>query len=379
MSMTRSENRGFDNGGALAADAPSAVLIELFPGAGRPLDSAWVTRSLRFARRPSLRGTRPWTALAAFLCGAAGAIPFAIESHSAAASEPLVASILLDRPASTDRDAGPNAKLFRPGLSPTATPAPTPNPTATPTANPTPSMTPTPAPMATPSVAPLAKERPKARALAASSSAAASKSAEKSKDQHQAAAASPAPASVVSKLDTSEVAQTGGVTGRRDGSIAPEFAGRPVRAVRTVTMRVTAYSPDERSCGKSADNITASGYSVWTNGGRLVAADTNVLPLGSLVAIPGYDGGSVVPVLDRGGAIKGNRLDVLFPTHEQARRWGVRDVKVTIYEYADGKPNGFRENHRRVAKRSSESSPAEAVPTSASAAEGERLTDASRS
>jgi hypothetical protein len=43
-------------------------------------------------------------------------------------------------------------------------------------------------------------------------------------------------------------------------------------------------------------------------------------------------------VLDRGGAIKGHRLDVLFPTHEQARAWGVRKLRVTVWEYADGKP-----------------------------------------
>ncbi len=44
------------------------------------------------------------------------------------------------------------------------------------------------------------------------------------------------------------------------------------------------------------------------------------------------------PVLDCGGRIKGSRLDVLFPTHEQARAWGVRKLRITVWEYADGKP-----------------------------------------
>ncbi len=124
------------------------------------------------------------------------------------------------------------------------------------------------------------------------------------------------------------------------------FDGRPVRAVRTVRMKVTAYSPDERSCGAHADGITASGYSVETNGGALVAADPRVLPLGSLVSVPGYDGGAVVPVLDVGGAIKGARLDVLFSTHERAIQWGVQELEVTVWEYADGAPSGFKRQRR---------------------------------
>ena len=124
------------------------------------------------------------------------------------------------------------------------------------------------------------------------------------------------------------------------------FDGSPLRAVRTMSMRVTAYSPDERSCGIHADGITASGYSVETNGGALVAADPRVLPLGSLVSVPGYDDGGVVPVLDVGGAIKGARLDVLFPTHGRAVQWGVRELEVTVWEYADGEPNGFRRQRR---------------------------------
>ncbi len=114
------------------------------------------------------------------------------------------------------------------------------------------------------------------------------------------------------------------------------FNGRPIRPVRTMTMVVTAYSPDSRSCGDSADGITASLHDVQTNGGRLVAADKRVLPLGSMISVPGYDNGRIVPVLDVGGAIKGSRLDVLFPTHEQARKFGKRTVQVTIWGYADG-------------------------------------------
>lgn len=108
------------------------------------------------------------------------------------------------------------------------------------------------------------------------------------------------------------------------------FDGRKVRPARTIWMKVTAYSPDYRSCGKFADGMTASGKSIWTNGMKLVAADTRRLPFGTMLSIPGYDGGAIVPVLDRGGAIKGARLDVLYPTHSTARKWGVRKLPVTV-------------------------------------------------
>lgn len=116
------------------------------------------------------------------------------------------------------------------------------------------------------------------------------------------------------------------------------FDGRPVRPARTIRMTVTGYSPDARSCGEFADGKTATLHSVWTNAMQLVAADPRVLPYGSMLTIPGYAGGEIVPVLDCGGAIKGNRLDVLFPSHGRARTWGVQRLTVTVWEYADGLP-----------------------------------------
>ncbi len=113
------------------------------------------------------------------------------------------------------------------------------------------------------------------------------------------------------------------------------YDGRPIRPAKRMWMTVTAYSPDARSCGKWADGKTASMKSVWTNGGCLVAADTSVLPIGALVSVPGYAGDLVVPVLDRGGKIKGPRLDVLYPTHEVAMSWGVQRLSVTVWEFAD--------------------------------------------
>lgn len=123
------------------------------------------------------------------------------------------------------------------------------------------------------------------------------------------------------------------------------FNGRPVRPARTMTMRVTAYSPDARSCGTSADGLTATLHSVDTNNSELVAADPKVLPYGSLLTVPGYAGGRIVPVLDCGGKIKGNKLDLLYTTHDRARKWGAKLLTVVVWEYADGRP---AENPRKL-------------------------------
>ncbi|MFN4241705.1 MAG: 3D domain-containing protein [Tepidisphaerales bacterium] len=110
----------------------------------------------------------------------------------------------------------------------------------------------------------------------------------------------------------------------------PRPAARP--AYRIVWMEVTAYCACTHCCGPNAQGITASGRPVSYNRGRFVAADTRLLPFYTKLSIPGYHGGELVPVLDRGGAIKGNKLDVYFDSHETARQWGRRWLPVRVYE-----------------------------------------------
>lgn len=57
-----------------------------------------------------------------------------------------------------------------------------------------------------------------------------------------------------------------------------------------------------------------------------VAADQKFFKYGEKLHIPGYGIGRVEDV---GGAIKGRHIDLWFPTHEEARRWGVKWLKVT--------------------------------------------------
>jgi 3D (Asp-Asp-Asp) domain-containing protein len=97
-------------------------------------------------------------------------------------------------------------------------------------------------------------------------------------------------------------------------------------------MLTTAYCPCRKCCGRHSDGKTASGRSIRTNGSMFVAADTRYLPFGTKLSIPGYYQGAPVPVLDRGGRIKGpRRLDLFFMSHARARRWGRRWVDVAVY------------------------------------------------
>ncbi len=153
-----------------------------------------------------------------------------------------------------------------------------------------------------------------------------------------------APALETNSVETSQVEPTQAEAARAERLLERQaaqvrwFNGRPVRPARVVWMKVTAYSPDARSCGKFADGITATLHSVQTNGGNLVAADTRLFPFGTMLSIEGYDEGNIVPVLDRGGAIKGHHIDLLMPTHKVARQWGVKRMPVVVWEFADGKP-----------------------------------------
>ena len=69
--------------------------------------------------------------------------------------------------------------------------------------------------------------------------------------------------------------------------------------------------------------VTASGTTARKG---TVAADPKVWRFGTKLAIPGYGDGVVEDV---GGAIRGRHIDVWFPTHAEARKWGRRWLKVT--------------------------------------------------
>jgi len=89
--------------------------------------------------------------------------------------------------------------------------------------------------------------------------------------------------------------------------------------------KLTAYCACKKCCGKT-DGITASG--VKATEGITIAADTTVLPFGTEVIIDGH----TYIVQDRGGAIKGNRIDVYFDDHSEALDFGVQYKEIYVKE-----------------------------------------------
>lgn len=92
--------------------------------------------------------------------------------------------------------------------------------------------------------------------------------------------------------------------------------GRDIRFKYAVEMVATAYS--------YTGYRTASGHSPRYG---VVAVDPRVIPLGTRLYVEGY---GFATALDKGGAIKGKRIDLFVESHRQANRWGVRRVKVYV-------------------------------------------------
>lgn len=105
-----------------------------------------------------------------------------------------------------------------------------------------------------------------------------------------------------------------GTKPRRD-LLASRGGGGSFATQRALTMVATAYT---------GGGMTATGHAPVRG---TVAVDPSVIPLGTQLYIPGY--GSAVAD-DVGGAIRGNRVDLYFPTEAEARAFGRRTVTVYI-------------------------------------------------
>ena len=93
----------------------------------------------------------------------------------------------------------------------------------------------------------------------------------------------------------------------------------------TATVRATAYTHTDAGC----DLITATGSTVHVG---TVAVDPRYIPYGTRMFIVANDGSYIYGIAeaeDCGGAIKGDRVDLYFPTYAECMAFGRRTC--TIY------------------------------------------------
>jgi 3D (Asp-Asp-Asp) domain-containing protein len=98
-----------------------------------------------------------------------------------------------------------------------------------------------------------------------------------------------------------------------------------------VTAYTAGYESTQKRKGHPLYGVTASGTKAKQ--GRTIAMDKSI-PFGTLVKIEGFDG--VFRVEDRGGKIKGKKVDVYFENVEDAVKFGKQKRKIYIIKFGKG-------------------------------------------
>jgi 3D (Asp-Asp-Asp) domain-containing protein len=110
-------------------------------------------------------------------------------------------------------------------------------------------------------------------------------------------------------------------------------SGQSLSFSKVINIKATAYSDSVEENGKwGAVDYFGNPLKLGT-----IAVDPKVIPFGTKVYITGYDfkglptGGLVATATDKGGAIKGNRIDIFVPgTRAFVSEFGNQNVKVYV-------------------------------------------------
>ncbi len=181
----------------------------------------------------------------------------------------------------------------------------------------------------------LAAEEAQAKADAAAADAAA-----KAAEEQQIAESSSAVAESASSASVQESAvassATAPVSQITDSSVAsvetapvvtittPAVTETPAAQGKTLVVSATAYSRHEAGLS----NFTATGIDLSINP-MVIAVDPSVIPLGSLVSVPGY---GIAIAGDTGGAIVGNKIDLHMEDLNAALSFGRQTLTITILQ-----------------------------------------------
>ncbi len=189
-----------------------------------------------------------------------------------------------------------------------------------------------------------AREAAKAQAVAEAQAAAKAQEAAKAREAAKAQEAAEAREAAQAEAEAREAAQAEAkaqeAAKAREAAKAQKPATQQPVAKETETsapsssreLRVvaTAYTADPLENGyKAGDQVkSALGHNLTANPNmKLIAVDPSVIPLGSKVWVEGY---GVAIAGDTGGAIKGNKIDVLMPDKGTSSNWGRKTVTVKV-------------------------------------------------
>ncbi len=103
-----------------------------------------------------------------------------------------------------------------------------------------------------------------------------------------------------------------------------------VNNLKAEVFKATAYCSCVKCCDKDPSDkwfgITASGKKAkWGT----VAVDRKIIKLGSKLRIDGFPE-TIFRAEDVGGSIKGNHIDVWFPSHKEDIQFGVKNIVVQL-------------------------------------------------
>jgi 3D (Asp-Asp-Asp) domain-containing protein/SH3-like domain-containing protein len=171
-----------------------------------------------------------------------------------------------------------------------------------------------------------AKAREAAEAQAEAKAQEAAKAREAAKAQEAAEAQAAAKAQEAAKAREAAKAQKPAT----QQPVAKETETSAPSSSRELRVVATAYTADPLENGyKAGDQVkSALGHNLTANPNmKLIAVDPSVIPLGSKVWVEGY---GVAIAGDTGGAIKGNKIDVLMPDKGTSSNWGRKTVTVKV-------------------------------------------------
>ncbi|WP_242213527.1 cell wall-binding protein EntC [Bacillus cereus group sp. BfR-BA-01383] len=171
-----------------------------------------------------------------------------------------------------------------------------------------------------------AREEAKAQAEAEAQAAAKAQEAAKAREEAKAQAEAEAKAQAAAKAREAAKAQKPAT----QQPVAKETETSAPSSSRELQVVATAYTADPLENGyKAGDQVkSAMGHNLTANPNmKLIAVDPSVIPLGSKVWVEGY---GVAIAGDTGGAIKGNKIDVLMPDKSTSSNWGRKTVTVKI-------------------------------------------------